>query len=1060
MKAFPAVLIAFFLFFFSFPKSYAQNTELWGLTMNGGAFGAGTMFKADANGNNDSLVLSMGFFAGTAPLIAEPCFATNGKLYGVTVGDGNYGRGVLYQFDPKTGSYKALYHFGAPGLGTSPYASLIQASNGKIYGATYSGGAYGKGILYSFDPGNGVFTNLKDLDDSTGYGIYGRLLEASNGKIYGGTVSGGRYGAGVLFEFDPATDSLRRIHDFNGSNNGGMALFGSLMQASNGKVYGMTISGGASGNGSVFRYDIGTDSFSKEADFTGSSGSAPRGRLCEVNGKLYGMTSGGGTYGNGVLFEFDTSTRQIMKKMDFDGINTGSSPYGSLAFASNGNLYGLTNSGGANGIGVFFEYNLSNDSFIKKLDFNGAASGSYPYGSLGQFTDGKLYGMASGGGTNGAGTIFSYNLSKDTFLIELSFREPLAIQPTGSMVQLSNGKLFGMSYNGGKNYQGTLFEMDPVNGSFFKRIDFDGAGKGKNPWGNDLTVADNGKIYGITRFGGANDLGVLFEYDPNTILFRKILDFDGAAKGAYPLGKLIQANDGKLYGTTQSGGTHNFGVIYSYDPASDSIVIVLNFDGTNSGEHPVGTLLQADNGLLYGMSGSGINYPSFVGSIFSFDLINQAYSEIHVFDGTGGARPEGGLIQATNGRLYGLTSEGGTGNKGVIFEYDLDSGLYHLKYSFDFYNNKGYSPHGSLIQARNGNLYGMTSDDYSAPEGKVFEYDLLSDSMRVKFSVTNFGGGNPRGDLVEICFPNAGTDSVVACDQYTWIDSITYTSDTDSATFTLLNSTGCDSVITLHLRILRSSYDTINPVVCNEYTSPSGKYTWTMSNTYLDTLVNQYGCDSVLSIYLTVNSSSADSIYPEACFSYISPSGKYTWTNSGTYLDTLVNQLGCDSFLTIFLTIDTVDVSVGGVSPTFSANALGATYRWLDCTANYLPIPGANSRSFTAAVNGTYAVEVTLNSCTDTSECVLVYNVGLNESKSLFFLLYPNPNNGDFNIEYAGDLEMLDLRVLNALGQLVQAPVFIESNRIRVYINQPGLYTIQLFDRLNGSRAETKVIVE
>jgi hypothetical protein len=190
-----------------------------------------------------------------------------------------------------------------------------------------------------------------------------------------------------------------------------------------------------------------------------------------------------------------------------------------------------------------------------------------------------------------------------------------------------------------------------------------------------------------------------------------------------------------------------------------------------------------------------------------------------------------------------------------------------------------------------------------------------------------------------------------------------------------------------------------NITTCDSYASPSGT-TYTSSGTYSDTLQTTLGCDSIITLNLTIKNSSQATETVTRCFRYTSPSGLYTWTSSGTYLDTLQNSMDCDSIITINLTINTVDTSVTRTSAVIlTANATNATYRWLNCNQNYALIPGATAKAFTALVNGSYAVEITQNGCVDTSSCYTINSVGLMEdTPALLPRVYPNPGSGFISI--------------------------------------------------------------
>ena len=151
-----------------------------------------------------------------------------------------------------------------------------------------------------------------------------------------------------------------------------------------------------------------------------------------------------------------------------------------------------------------------------------------------------------------------------------------------------------------------------------------------------------------------------------------------------------------------------------------------------------------------------------------------------------------------------------------------------------------------------------------------------------------------------LCSETTETIAPDVCDSYTSPSGKTWTTS-NTYSDTIANTAGCDSVITVNLTVRNKTTETIAPDVCDSYTSPSGK-TWTTSNTYSDTIPNTAGCDSVITVNLTVRNKSFATISPDVCDSFLSPSGK-TWTTSSTYLDTIANTAGCDSVITVNLTV-------------------------------------------------------------------------------------------------------------------------------------------------------------
>ncbi|MGD1846865.1 MAG: SBBP repeat-containing protein [Salibacteraceae bacterium] len=186
--------------------------------------------------------------------------------------------------------------------------------------------------------------------------------------------------------------------------------------------------------------------------------------------------------------------------------------------------------------------------------------------------------------------------------------------------------------------------------------------------------------------------------------------------------------------------------------------------------------------------------------------------------------------------------------------------------------------------------------------------------------------GAADGYLVKFdnCIGNGSSITTSACSTYTspggqiLISSGVYLD-------TLFNSIGCDSVLTINLTI-NNTFDTLYPMLCDSFSAPSGNNTWFTSGLYLDTLSNAVGCDSILSIFLTVQTS-YDTIFPTACYHYTAPSGSPTWTQSGTYSDTLVNNAGCDSILSIHLLIQTTYDTIA-VTACDSFQAPSSTNTW------------------------------------------------------------------------------------------------------------------------------------
>lgn len=310
-----------------------------------------------------------------------------------------------------------------------------------------------------------------------------------------------------------------------------------------------------------------------------------------------------------------------------------------------------------------------------------------------------------------------------------------------------------------------------------------------------------------------------------------------------------------------------------------------------------------------------------------------------------------------------------------------------------------------------------------------------------------------------INYSDSTLDVVTACDAYTWMDGVTYTTSNTSATYTLQNSAGCDSVISLDLTILSSSSFVDTVVACNNYTWING-VTYTSSNTVAtDTLTNAVGCDSIVYLNLTINHSSSATDTITAC-------NFYTWIDGITYTAdnttatyTLLNSSGCDSLLTLDLTINDVNDSVTVNGTTLTSGQADARYQWLLCNTDneFTLLPNDTNQSFTARQNGSYAVQIIKNGCIDTSGCTAINAVsipGIQRFQEVS--VFPNPTSGTITIDLGANATA-QVRILNAIGQVVRQTSYISPTNNAVYIDgAAGIYFVEV--SLAGAAKRFRVI--
>ncbi len=304
----------------------------------------------------------------------------------------------------------------------------------------------------------------------------------------------------------------------------------------------------------------------------------------------------------------------------------------------------------------------------------------------------------------------------------------------------------------------------------------------------------------------------------------------------------------------------------------------------------------------------------------------------------------------------------------------------------------------------------------------------------------------------------SGTDIQSACDNYTWIDGNTYTSNNNSATFTLTNSVGCDSVVTLDL--------TINNNTGSDVQSACDSYTWIDGNTYTSdnnsatfTLTNSAGCDSLVTLNLTIGASTSSTDTHTSCDSFTWIDGNTYTSSNNTATFTLTNGSGCDSVVTLDLTINAVDPSLTQ-SPTgevLTANQSGVTYQWVECPG-YTPISGETAQTYTASANGDYAVIISNGLCEDTSACFSVTTVGVDENQfGTEAVIYPNPTSGDFSLDLGDTYNEVELTVLDMFGRVVLRTAYLNAQHLDVEMRESaGVYFV--FIETEKSRERVRLV--
>ena len=390
--------------------------------------------------------------------------------------------------------------------------------------------------------------------------------------------------------------------------------------------------------------------FNSLLSFDGTDGEAPDyGFLIQgTDGNFYGTTYLGGANNGGTVVKITaagtptTLYNFCSQPACVDGVY----PYGALVQATNGNFYGTTSTGGANNGGTVFEITSEGTlttlyNFCSQPDCN---DGEIPSAALVQAANGNLYGTTQDGGANGGGTIFEITTAGTMTILYNFCSKPACTDgenPVAPLIQAANGNFYGTTYYGGPYLAGSAFEITTA-GKFSFLHSFDRIVNGANP-NAGLVQASNGNFYGITSEGGANagfqtEGGTVFEMTPGAVV-TVLYSFCAQANcsdGSLPTGGLVQATDGNFYGTAQGGGTNNGGMVFEITPAGTPTTLY-NFcsqPDCADGNGPYAGLLQATNGTFYGTTNEGGSHND--GTVFSLSVGLGPFVQIRPIAGADG----------------------------------------------------------------------------------------------------------------------------------------------------------------------------------------------------------------------------------------------------------------------------------------------------------------------------------------------------------------------------------------------------------------------------------------
>jgi len=598
-----------------------------------------------------------------------------------------------------------------------------------------------KTVVGHFTPAGEPYTILRHFMPGAhdGAGPYYTHLVSDGTFLYGMTLYGGRSDYGVVFRMRPDGTDRELLHEFVGGVDDGRSPYGSLTLVGS-VLYGMTAYGGENDAGVVFRLQTDGTGFAVLRSFGGSSddGRTPHGSLIVYEGDLYGMTRFGGSFGVGTVFRLGTdgSGYQILRSFDWYS-GDGYYPTGALT-PLGGYLYG-TAPYYAFGTGVVFRLRPDGTDYQVVYAFDFENNPERPCDSL--IADGGfLYGMTNHF-SQASGSVFRLAADGTDFQVLVWLHSDSGSEPYGSLI-VKDGALFGVTSAGGTYSAGTVFRVGTDGTGFSVLHAFrENPEDGRDAYGSLLALGD--QLYGLTHSGGSGLRGTVFRLGQDGTSYQIVHSFSPPGPDCgQSFGELV-AQGQSVFGSAYQGGSAGLGAVFRVNADGTDYQILHSFaGGAEDGARPYAGLAVAD-GVLYGTTLQGGSADQ--GTVFRVNTDGSSFQVLHSF-GTfakDGRRPYGSVVHS-DGVLYGVAAEGGPHDFGMLYRINTDGSGYQLV--ADPYRGGGKRPLGTLL-LHDGWLYGTAAG--GAWYGSVFRVRTDGSGYTVLhyFGSSAQDGQNPYGSL-------------------------------------------------------------------------------------------------------------------------------------------------------------------------------------------------------------------------------------------------------------------------------------------------------------------------
>ncbi len=751
-----SLLILNFLFliiFFLYSGNLLSQT-LWGMAYDGGSkLTGGNIFslKTDGSGFQEQFA-----FKGDEAIIGQEGMLDGGDgfLYGMTYNNVSRSAGV-FRMHPDGGAYQIIHEFEVrKGIDVLDGSGLVKSPDGFLYGGVCMGGAYYYGVIYKLKLDGSQYQVIHNFNGITGSSPEGEIALTPDGYLVGAMRfdSTGAEG-GTIYKIKTDGTDFKAIHVFVPAE-GTDPVFGvrAISALGSTKIYGINRYHGPHNNGSLYRLNVdGTGFQAMHTDMTGSF----QGLTNDAN-NIYFTETDGGTGGKGSVWKQNLTFGTTVRIADLGSeLTAGSGKIMGDAhrlFLDNGILYSRSDgfTGYPNGCIFKLSSDGSNPGILWKITNQDA---------LLHCSNGRVFIAFNTPTPQDKNTIYSIAVNGGDYKTVHVFESPDGCYPTGGLISNGQGSLLGLaSYGGTQQFFGVVFQFEAASGEYSLISNFSDPFNGSgNPLGS-ITKASDGSYYFTKQLDNIGDergaIGKItqgtFSSGVNYTSYQQFSAFDKSPSNVLgPEGTMTEGTDGYLYGTAVSTQSGHLGCIYKVGKTGSPMTVLHLFTGAADGSAPTSALTKGPDGFLYGMTENGglQDY----GTIFRISNSGSKTTLFQFGSGTGmysanGVHPKGPLLFGKDGKIYGMTSLGGTYWQGVVFRINVNGSGYQVLYHFNGIN--GAQPQGRLIQDTTQTLYGMTMLGGTSNMGTIFKIG----SNGVGFQkLLDFNGGNgkyPKGELL------------------------------------------------------------------------------------------------------------------------------------------------------------------------------------------------------------------------------------------------------------------------------------------------------------------------